>query len=135
MRRLLARWLLLTLALLVTIKALPLVGLTGVEPGPIPRLFLASLAIAALNLLAHPLLWIARLMTAPLSCLTLGLWSLFLGLFVNALVFYFIGNLDWGFHVTGILPAFLGALALSLVSAFLNGVFALSVRKDNRGGD
>ncbi len=130
MNRLLARWLVLTLALLVTIKVLPLLGIRGVKPGPIYLLFFAALAIAALNLLAHPLLWITKLVTMPLSCLTLGLWSLLLSLFVNTLVFYFVGTLDWGFKVTGFVPAFFGALILSLVNAFLNGIFRLSVQTD-----
>ena len=85
-----------------------------------------------LNMLAHPLLWLVKLVTAPLSCLTLGLWSLFLSLFVNTLIFYFIGTLGWGFRVSGFLAAFLGALGLSLVNAFLNGFFALLVQQERR---
>ena len=121
---LLARWLLLTLALLITIYALPALGVRGIHAEPSLKLLLAGLAIGLLNLLVHPVLWVAKLLTFPLSCLTLGLWTLFLSLFVNSLVFYFVGSLHWGFSVTGFLAAFLGAAVMSLVNAFLNGIFA-----------
>jgi putative membrane protein len=127
-RGLLVRWLLLTLALLVTIYALPALGVKGIQPRPSLLLALAALAIGLLNLLAHPVLWVAKLLTFPLSCLTLGLWTLFLSLFVNGLVFYFVGSLHWGFSVNGFLAAFLGAAAMSLINAFLNGLFAAAAK-------
>jgi putative membrane protein len=127
-RALVVRWLLLTLALLVTVHVLSAVGVGGIELwGGSFRLALAALAIGALNLLAHPVLWLAKLLTFPLSCLTLGLWTLFLSLFVNGLVFYFVGRLGWGFRVDGFLAAMAGALVMSAINAFLNGLFAFAV--------
>ncbi len=118
---LLIRWAILTGALYLTVQIVP--GLEAVPPWY--NLFLASLALSALNLLAHPVLWLAKIVTLPLSCLTLGLWTLFLSLFVNTLVFYFVGTLHWGFKADGLVAALLGALVYSIVSAVLNGLYAL----------
>jgi putative membrane protein len=123
---LLIRWVILTGALLLTVKVVP--GLH--TAGPALDLFLASLALSALNLLVQPVLWLAKVVTMPLSCLTLGLWTLFLGLFMNSLVFYFVGTLNWGFKADGLLAAMLGALVFSIASALLNGLFALGKKKE-----
>ncbi len=122
---LLIRWLLLTVALLFAVHMVP-----GLQPiPPLYNLFLASAAMAALNLLVTPALWLAKVVTFPLSCLTLGLWTLFLTLFANTLIFYFVGTLKWGFEVKSWLAAFLGALIVGFVNAILNGIFAVSKRR------
>lgn len=130
--RLLIRWLLLTASLIVVVKVVP--GLETVPPWY--DLFLASLALAALNLLAHPLLWLARVVTFPLSCLTLGLWTVLLGLVCNGLIFYFVGTLrwGWGFQPTAtsgqrFVAALVGALAVSVLNAILSGLYSLSRRR------
>jgi putative membrane protein len=112
----LLRWGLASLALLVTIYLVPGIHRSG---GAL-RLLVAVLAIGLLNLLARPVVWLMRVLTLPLSCLTLGLWSLLLGFFVNVLVFYFVGTLGWGFRVDGFWAAALGALVMSVISAILN---------------
>jgi len=122
---LLIRWLLLTIALLFAVYFVP--GLTPVPP--LYRLFLASAVMAALNLLAAPALWFAKVVTLPLSCLTLGCWTAFLSVFANTLIFYFVGTLKWGFEVKSWLAAFLGALLVGFVNAILNGIFAASKRR------
>lgn len=120
MRGLLIRWLALTAVLLLAIHFVP-----GLVPAPpLYRLFLASAALAALNLLAAPVLWLTKLVTMPLSCLTLGCWTVFLSVFANTLIFYFVGTLGWGFTVEGWFPAFLGALVIGLVNGILNGILA-----------
>ena len=116
---LLIRWLLLTIALLFAVYFVP--GLTPVPP--LYRLFLASAVMAALNLLAAPALWFAKVVTLPLSCLTLGCWTAFLSVFANTLIFYFVGTLKWGFDVKSWLAAFLGALAVGIVNGLLSAVF------------
>ena len=116
------RWLLLTVALLFAVYFVP-----GLRPlPPLYHLFLASLMLAALNLLAHPILWFAKVVTFPFSCLTLGCWTVFLTVFANTLIFYFVGTLQWGFEVESWLAAFLGALVVGFVNGVLNGIFALS---------
>ena len=121
---LLIRWLLLTVALFLAVYFVP-----GLEPiPPLYNLFLASAVMAALNLLAAPVLWLTKLVTMPLSCLTLGCWTVFLSVFFNTLIFYFVGTLSWGFKVESWLAAFLGALIVGFVNGILNGIFAASKR-------
>jgi putative membrane protein len=59
---------------------------------------------------------VVRLMTAPLNCLTLGLFSFV----VNALMFWLVGLLDIGLTVKGIVPALFGSIVMSLVGGVLN---------------
>jgi putative membrane protein len=59
---------------------------------------------------------VVRLMTAPLNCLTLGLFSFV----VNALMFWLVGLLGIGLTVKGIVPALFGSIVMSLVGGVLN---------------
>ena len=122
---LLLRWLLVSLALLITISIVP--GITR-EPNVV-YLLGATLALGLLNLLARPVVLLLKLVTMPLSCLTLGLWSFGLSLFFNTLVFYFVGTLDWGFRVNGFLAAVMGAVVMSLLSTILTGLFELGRKR------
>jgi len=125
---LLLRWLLVSLALLITIHIVP-----GITPEKnVLYLLAATLALGLLNLFARPVLLLLKLITMPLSCLTFGLWSLALSVFVNTLVFYFVGTLGWGFHVTGFWPALIGAIVMSLLSTILTGLFELGRRPEAR---
>jgi putative membrane protein len=122
---LLLRWLLLWVALLVTVH----IGIPGLQPaGSVFQLLLATLALGFINLLARPAVFLLKLVTLPLSCLTFGLWALVLSLFVNTLVFYFVGSLGWGFRVSGFWSAALGALVTSLLSTVLTGLFEVGRR-------
>jgi putative membrane protein len=112
----LLRWGLASLALLLTIHVVPGIHRSGSALG----VLVAVLALGLLNLLARPFVWLMKVLTLPLSCLTLGLWSLLVGFFVNVLVFYFVGTLGWGFRVDGLWAAALGALVMSVIGAILN---------------
>jgi putative membrane protein len=122
----LLRWGLASLALLLTIYLVRGMHLAG---GAF-RVLLATLALGFLNLLARPAVWLLQVLTLPLSCLTLGLWTLFLGFFVNVLVFYFVGTLEWGFKVDSFWAAALGALVMSVISAILNVLFGMGGRRE-----
>jgi len=115
----LLRWILASVALLITVYIVP-----GLEPtgGP-PGVFGATLALALLNILAIPFLLLVNLITLPLSCLTLGLWTFVLAFLVNVMVFQFVGALGWGFRVDGFLPAAVGALVMSVLTTVLTGLF------------
>jgi putative membrane protein len=122
--RLLLRWALTSLALLITVHVVP--GIHRVESAFL--ILLAALALGFLNLLARPVLFLLKIITIPISCLTFGFWALLLSLFVNTLVFYFVGTLKWGFEVDGFWAAALGALVMSLLSTILTGLFELGRR-------
>jgi putative membrane protein len=79
-----------------------------------------ALIFGLVNALLRPLL---TFLTCPLIILTLGLGTLL----INTLLFYLSGVIGAYFHVgftvDGFLPAFLGALILSVVSFVLNMIF------------
>lgn len=73
---------------------------------------LFALVLALLNAFVRPVL---LLLTLPLSCLTLGLFTLV----INGLMFWLAARLlDTGVSVSGFWGAFLGALVVSAVSFF-----------------
>lgn len=84
----------------------------------------AALVLGILNALVKPILmFITGLITLPLSCITLGLWSLVLSWLLNAALFYEAGQLLAGFEVHGFWPAMLGALAMSIVNSLASALF------------
>jgi len=125
--KLLVRWLLASVALLVTVHLVPGISFVG---SPV-WILAAAAALGILNLLARPLVLLLRVLTFPLSCLTFGLWTFILSLFVNILVFYFVGSLGWGFQVGSFGAAALGAVVMSVVNAVLTGLFEFG-RRDRR---
>ena len=116
---LILRWLLASLALLITVHLVPGISFVG---SPV-WILAGALALGLLNLLARPALLLLKVLTFPLSCLTFGLWTFVLSLFVNILVFYFVGSLEWGFRVAGFGAAVLGAVVMSVLNTLLTGIF------------
>lgn len=89
------------------------------EPQSWLSFVLLALIFGLVNALLKPLLTI---MSCPLIILTLGLGTLL----INTLMFYLAGvignNFGAGFTVDGFLPAFLGALVVSIVSFVLSAL-------------
>ncbi len=79
-----------------------------------------ALIFGLINAVLRPILTVV---SCPLILVTLGLGSLL----INTLLFYLAGLIGTqfgvGFTVDGFLPAFLGALIVSVVSFFLNMLF------------
>lgn len=119
--KLMLRWLVLSLALLLTVHLVPGISLTG---GPL-WVLAATLALGLLNLLVTPVLFLLKIITLPLSCLTFGLWTLLLSLFCNVLLFYSVGSLGWGFRVESFGWAAVGAVVMSGLNFVLTGLFQL----------
>ena len=107
MRTWLARW-------IVNAAALGIVANLniGVKYDNVPSLLIATLAIGFANSVVRPVL---KLLTMPLNCLTFGL----LGYVISFLLFYVVGQVVDGFHVT-VPGAIVGSLALGLVSGALS---------------
>jgi len=90
----------------------------------IPGIFVASfytaLVVAALwgvaNLVIKPVL---VLLTLPINLLTLGLFTFV----INAFLFWFLSTIVKGFDVAGFVPAFFGALLVSIFGYIGNKVF------------
>lgn len=81
-----------------------------------PDAFWAALAIGVTNMFVRPIIYI---LTLPITFLTLGLF----GLVLNALMLWLSSLFIEGFHISGIIPAFVGALFISIVSSFISWFF------------
>jgi len=80
------------------------------------------IGVAVLALLNATLGRILKLITLPLSCLTLGLFSLV----VNAAVLYFASTLKLGFDIKGTgIQSFFAAFVASVLISFINGVLGV----------
>lgn len=106
-RNFLIHWLVLTVALALTAYILP-----GVHVASVGSLLAAALVLGFLNAVLKPLL---VLLTLPLTVLTLGIFYLVL----NGILFALGSVLVPGFSVDGIGWAMLGAILMSLISAFI----------------
>jgi putative membrane protein len=119
MIKLIVRWAINAVALYAAIAIMNGHGITPQSTNWLSFIWLA-LIFGLVNALLRPLL---TLLTCPLIILTLGLGSLL----INTLLFYLSGELgkmfQVGFTVDGFLPAFLGALIISVISFILNIVF------------
>ncbi len=110
MLRILLNWLLSALSLLIV---------TRVVPGFIVRGFTtALLAAIVIGLVNATLGLFLKIITFPLTILTLGIFWLV----INALMLLFASAFVPGFKVQGFVPAFLGAIVLSLVNVLLHWI-------------
>jgi len=79
---------------------------------------IAALLIGFANAFIKPIIfWVSKKITCLLSCITLGLWSLFLSWFISGLIFYLAGLWLPGFKVSTFTAALLGALMLAIVNS------------------
>ena len=103
-RNYIIRWLVNAVGLLIVSKIMQSIEIDGILTAVV-----AAAVIGLINIFLRPLLII---LTLPINILSLGLFTLV----INGLIFYFVGSIVEGFHVTGFLAAFLGALILSIIN-------------------
>ncbi len=116
MKKLLIRWVVLVISLVIAAVLTNLVFKNGIKfDFTLSGILMLFVGVAALSFLNATLGTILKLLTIPLSCLTLGLFSLV----INAALFYAAGTLHLGFSVDGFLSAFLGSLLYSAASGVL----------------
>lgn len=95
--------------------------------------FFAALVLGVLNALIKPvLMFITGILTLPLSCLTLGLWTLILSWLMNAVLFSLAASAIGGFDVKSFPAALAGSLALSVVNAVASALLAKSKTREVR---
>ena len=94
----------------------------GITYSSLTNLLLTGLVLGIVNFFVRP---VVKLLTLPLTVLTLGLW-LFV---VNALMLLLTGWLVSGFAVDGILTALGAAVVIALVNWVLGGIMR---REDSR---
>lgn len=103
MLRLVLHWILSAIALLMVSRLVPGFVVEGLRPA-----LIAALVIGLLNATVGLVL---KIITFPLSILTLGLFLLV----INGLMILVASSLVRGFRVYGMIPAFWGAVVLALL--------------------
>ena len=104
MKNLLIRWLVLAIGVVLATKLVP-----GIACSDGATLIVVVLVLSFFNAILKPLL---LLFTLPFIVLTMGLGVIL----INALLFYWAGNLVNGFVVTGFWPAVGGAVVVSITN-------------------
>jgi len=117
--RLLIKWLILTLAVLLAAYLLE-----GIKVSGFFSAFLAAAMLGFLNVFFRPIL---ILLTLPVNILTLGLFTFL----INALILKMASGVIPGFEVHGFWTAVLGALLISAVNWLLNAFLG---KGDHDGG-
>jgi putative membrane protein len=85
------------------------------------------LGVAVLSFLNATIGRIIKFLTLPLSCITLGLFSLV----INAVILMIAASFKLGFRITDTgFKAFLAAFVASLMIAFINGVLGMFLPDD-----
>lgn len=107
---LLVRLLILALGVTLATKIVP-----GIRCDSGATLLAVVLLLTLFNAIVKPLLVV---FTLPFILVTMGLGILF----INALLFLFVGSLVNGFHVAGFGSAFLGALVVSITNLVISGL-------------
>lgn len=119
MKSLLIRWVLMAVSVVLASIICSAVGLNfHAQYGNAGDVGKLLVGVAVLALLNATLGRVIRLVTLPLSCLTLGLFSLV----VNGIVLFIAAQMNLGFR-----GDFLGSLAASLLISFLNGMLGMFV--------
>jgi putative membrane protein len=121
--RFLLRLVITAVALWVATRFVPGISHTG---GP-----LALLGVAVVFGVVNAFIGgLVKLFTLPITIVTLGLFALV----INALLLWLTGavseSLGLGFHVAGFIPAFFGALVISITRAVLNLFVSESAQRD-----
>ncbi|MFN0150795.1 MAG: phage holin family protein [bacterium] len=92
----------------------------GIAYDTVPSLVGIALIFGIVNAFLRPVL---RLLTCPLIFATLGLFTFVLNAILFLLAAWIGRSVGLGFHVAGFVPAFWGALVISIVSVLLSFFF------------
>jgi putative membrane protein len=114
------KWLLTTLAILITGYIIP-----GVEIAGFWAALWVAVFLGVFNVVLKPIL---ILLTLPINILTLGLFTFV----INALLALLISTIVEGFYIEGLLSAILFSIVLSVVSYALNQLITKTGNNDHR---
>ena len=124
----LLRWVVGAAALFLTVKLGEMIHIgLSMKPGAegIGAAFIFIALLTLVNAIIRP---IVSLFTAPLNCLTLGLFSFV----VNALMFWLASKADVGIIVKDFWAALFGSVVLSVISGVLNAFITDNAKADKR---
>jgi putative membrane protein len=116
MPKLLINWVLNAIAFLITQRIIDQILPGQFRIRDVLTALIAALTLGLINSTIRPVL---KLLTFPLTILTLGLSSLAINVLCLAVVAWYIP----GFTITGVIPAIVGSIVLSIVSTLLHWVF------------
>lgn len=129
MTKFILRWAINAAALYVAVILVPGIRMQSSGTQQWVAFIVLGLIFGLLNALLRPLI---VMLTCPLIILTLGLGTLL----INTFLFYLTGvvgtQFGWGFTVDGFLPAFLGALVVSVVSIVLSLILKDELKSKHR---
>ena len=108
--KLLLHWLLSAIALLIVSRLVPGFVVTGIGPA-----LIAALVIGLLNATVGLVL---KIITFPISILTLGLFLLV----INGIMILVASAIVPGFRVYGMIPAFWGAVVLAILGVIFRAI-------------
>lgn len=119
MQKLLIKWGILAIAIVIAIKVVPGIGgasgsFGGLDPVAV---VVIALILGLVNVLIRPVI---KILSCPLRILTLGLFTFVINAAMLLLTSAIARNLGWDFHVDGFIPALLGSIVISIVNIILN---------------
>ena len=128
MTKLLLRWVLLAFSVFAASLLTQSFGLDfRVDISTAESVLKLMVGVVVLAFLNATLGKILKLLTLPLSCLTLGLFSLV----VNAIVLWIAASLELGFYIKDKgFAGFMAAFVASLLISFINGVLGVFLPDD-----
>jgi putative membrane protein len=113
LERLFVKWLINTIAIMLAVKFVPGILYEGSWSG----ILMVGVIFGLVNTFIKPFI---SLFALPLLVLSLGLFTFVINALMLILTSWFSGRFHLGFSVTGFVPAFWGALIISLVSMVLS---------------
>lgn len=128
MTKLLLRWILLAFSVVAASYVSQALGLGfEVDIHDTSGFFKLLLGVAVLSFMNATVGRLIKFLTLPLSCITLGLFSLV----INAVILMVAASFRLGFQITGSgFNAFVAAFVASLMIAFINGVLGMFLPDD-----
>jgi putative membrane protein len=128
MTKLLLRWILLAISVVAASYVSQALGLGfDVHINGVEGFLKLLVGVAVLSLLNATVGRLIKFLTLPLSCLTLGLFSLV----INAVILMLAASLKLGFEIKGSgFGAFVAAFVASLMIAFISGVLGMFLPDD-----
>ena len=115
--QILLRWVVGALALFATVKIGEALGIgLGLAQGQTAGIGAALVAVAILSLVNGFIRPVVSLLTLPLNCLTMGLFSFV----INALMFWLASKFALGLYVRDFWAALFGSVVFSIISGLLN---------------
>lgn len=128
MKRFLLRWIFLAVALVLAAKATAMFveGFDVIEIKTFRDALTVLLGAGALGLINATLGRIVRFLAIPITCLTLGLFTLV----INAALLMLAGSLGLGFRVDNPVAAVVGSTAVAVINALLGTLIPDEHKKD-----